>query len=306
MSVIEQLTTMVLLMIVGFILNKRKYLSEKEIKGLSIVLTKVAVPANMIVLLQREYSYEIWTGFLKTAFGTLFLCILGTLIFLAVGKCLKMDFPQLGLFAGGGVYSNVIFMGQPLVMAMFGAEGLIFCVAVMFACNVYLFTACSVLFSYQCGTAKPPKKLLKDAFFNLICFSAIIGIFCFVNSISLPQPIYQALNYASTTTVCLSMIVIGALLAVANVKEVLTDKAVYIFSFFTLVVMPVLTKLLMGFFMDGVALGVMVILMGTPAAAALPSFAGGYGNDEKRASEYVFVSTTLSVITLPLTAKFLC
>ncbi len=305
-SVIEQLATMVLLMIVGFILNKKGYLSEKETKGLSIVLTKVAIPANMIILLQREYSYEIWMGFLKTAFGTIFLCILGTILFFVVGKCLKMNFPQLGLFTGGGVYSNVIFMGQPLVTAMFGAEGLIFCVAVMFACNVYLFTACSVLFSYQCGIAKPPMKLLKDAFFNLICFSAIIGVFCFVNSISLPEPLYNTLNYASNTTVCLSMIVIGALLASAKVKEVLADKVVYIFSFFTLIVMPILTKLVMAFFMDGVALGVMVILMGTPAAAALPSFAGGYGNDEKRASEYVFVSTILSVITLPLVAKFLC
>lgn len=304
LAVVGQLTTMVLLMIVGFLLSKKGYLQDT--KGLSIVLTKVAVPANMIVLLQREFSHEILIGFLKTGCGTLFLCVLGTIIFMIVGKCLKMDFPQLGLFAGGGVYSNVIFMGQPLVTAMFGAEGLIFCVAVMFASNVYLFTACSVLFSYKCGTAKPPAKMIKDAFFNLICFSAIIGIVLFVNSISLPSPLYNALNYASTTTVCLSMIVIGSLLAAAKVNEVLKDKTVYIFSFFTLIVMPVITKLIMGFVVDGVALGVMVILMGTPAAAALPSFAGGYGNDEKRASEYAFVSTVLSVITLPLTAKFLC
>ena len=67
--------------------------------------------------------------------------------------------------------------------------------------------------------------------------------------------------------------------------------------------MPVITKLLLGMFLDGIALGVIVILMATPAAAALPSFAGEYGNDEKRASEYVFVSTVLSVITLPLIAK---
>lgn len=303
-AVIGQLTTMVLLMIVGFLLSKKGYLTDT--KALSIVLTKIAVPANMIVLLQREYSHEILIGFLKTGGGTLFMCVLGTILFFVVGKCLKMDFPQLGLFAGGGVYSNVIFMGQPLVTAMFGAEGLIFCVAVMFASNVYLFTACSVLFSYKCGTAKPPAKMVKDAFCNLICFSAVIGVFLFVNSIALPEPLYNALDYASRTTVCLSMIVIGSLLASAKVKEVLQDKAVYLFSFFTLIVMPVMTKFLMGFVLDGVALSVIVILMATPAAAALPSFAGGYGNDEKRASEYVFVSTVLSVITLPLTAKFLC
>lgn len=305
-SVIYQLITMVLLMIVGFILNKMKYLSENNTKGLSVVLTKVAVPANMIILMQRPYSHEILMGFLKTGGGTLLMCLIGSVMFYIIGKLLGMDFPELGLFSGGGVYSNVIFMGQPLVMAMFGEEGLIYCVAVMFACNIYLFTACSFLFSYKCGKAKPPLKMLKEAFVNLICLSAVIGFVCFVKSISLPTPIRDMLQFSANTTVCLSMIVIGSLLAAAHVSEVLKDKKIYIFSFFTLIVMPVLTKYLMGTFMEGMALSVLIILMATPAAAALPSFAENYGNDGKRASEYVFVSTVISVITLPLIAQFLC
>ena len=58
--------------------------------------------------------------------------------------------------------------------------------------------------------------------------------------------------------------------------------------------------------MIGMGVRVLVLLMGNAAAAALPSFADLYGNDEKRASEYAFVSTILSVITLPLVAQFLC
>ncbi len=66
--------------------------------------------------------------------------------------------------------------------------------------------------------------MLKDAFINLICLSAIIGVFCFVNSISLPQPIFDVLQYSANTTVCLSMIYIGSLLAAANVREIFKDK----------------------------------------------------------------------------------
>lgn len=306
-SVVYQLLTMVLLMVVGFILSKKNYLSESNAKGLSVVLTRVAVPANMIILMQREYSHEMLMGFLRACGGTFVMCIVGTIIFLVLGKLLKLEFPELGLFAGGGVYSNVIFMGQPLVMAMFGEEGLIFCVAVMFASNIYLFTACSALFSYKTGgVSKTPVKMFRDAFLNLICLSAVIGFICFVKSIALPEPIYNALQFSANTTVCLSMIVIGSLLAVAKVKEVLKDKIIYIFSFFTLIVMPVLTKMVAGTFMSGVSLSVLVILMATPAAAALPSFADSYGNDEKRASEFVFVSTALSVLTLPIIATLLC
>ncbi len=306
LPVLYQLLTMILLMMVGVILNKKKMLSESNAKGLSIVLTRVAVPANMIVLMQRPYSHEIWIAFLETCSTTFLMCSLGALLFLVIGKALKMQFPELGLFAGGGVYSNVIFMGQPLIMAMYGEEGLIFCVAVMFTCNIFLFTVCSVLFAIGSGKQKSVGRMLKEAFINLICISAVIGVFCFVNSITLPAPIRDALQFSANTTVCLSMIYIGSLLAAANIKEIFQDKLVYIFSFVTLIVIPMLTKVVAGLFLDGIALSVLVVLMATPTAAALPSFAEIYGNDEKRASEFVFVSTIFSVITLPLVAEFLC
>ncbi len=306
LPVVYQLLTMMILMAVGIILNKKKYLSDSNAKGLSILLTRVAVPANMVLLMQTPYSHEILMGFLKTCGGTFLVCGIGALLFFLVGKVIGMKFPELGLFSGGGVYSNVIFMGQPLIMALYGDKGMIFCVAVMFTCNIFLFTVCSTLFAIGTGRKKTIGKMLKDTFLNLICISAVIGFFCFVKSIVLPAPIKNALQFAANTTVCLSMIYIGFLLAAANVKEILKDKKVYIFSFITLIVMPMMTKAVAGLFLDGLALRVLVILMGTPAAAALPSFAEIYGNDEKRASEYVFVSTVLSVVTLPLVAEFLC
>ncbi|KXL53923.1 membrane transport protein [Anaerotignum neopropionicum] len=304
--VIMQLLTMVILMVVGILLHKKKFLSTPNAKGLSIVLTRVAVPCNMIVLMQREYSAEIFGGFLKTCGTTFLMCCLGALMFFAVGKIKKMSLQEVGLFSGGGVYSNVIFMGQPLIMAMYGAEGLIFCVAVMFTCNVFLFTVCSFLFNLGGENKKTFGKMMKDAFLNLICLAAVIGVLCFVFSIRLPAPIFDALQFSANTTVCLSMIYIGTLLAAADVRRIFKDKIVYIFSFLTLIIMPIITKLIAGVFLHGLALNVLVILMGTPAAAALPSFAELYGNDEKRASEYVFVSTILSVFTLPLVAQFLC
>lgn len=306
LPVIYQLITMVILMIIGVILQKKKILSLDNSKGLSIVLTRVAVPCNMVVLLQREYSREIFNGFLVTCGATYLICCIGAGMFFLVGKVLRMKPRELGLFSGGGVYSNVIFMGQPLIMAMYGAEGLIFCVAVMFTCNVFLFTVCSILFGMGGERRKSALQMLREAFLNLICLSAVVGLFCFANSISLPQPIYDVLQYSANTTVSLSMIYIGSLLAAANLREIFRDKVVYIFSFFTLVVMPILTKAVCGLFMGGIALSVLVVLMGTPAAAALPSFAELYGNDEKRASQYTFVSTIISVVTLPLVAEFLC
>ena len=94
--VIYQLLTMVLLMVVGVILNKKKFLTESNAKGLSIVLTRVAVPANMIVLMQRPFSHEILIGFLKTCGGTFLMCSLGAVLFFIIGKAMMMQFPEHG------------------------------------------------------------------------------------------------------------------------------------------------------------------------------------------------------------------
>ena len=58
--VIYQLITMVILMIIGVVLHKKNFLSLTNAKGLSIVLTRVAVPCNMVVLLQIAVKYILY------------------------------------------------------------------------------------------------------------------------------------------------------------------------------------------------------------------------------------------------------
>ncbi len=307
LPVFMQLVTMFILLFMGVILFRKGYINEVQSKGLSIFLTKVAVPCNIIVLMQREYSYDISVAFIKTAGVTFLMCGIASALFFLVAKyILKLDLSATGLFSGAGAYSNVIFMGQPLILAMYGNDGLIYCVSIMFTCNVYLFLVCSALFALGGDHQKPVKHMVKDAFLNLVCFSSAIGFAFFMLSIELPTPIYNALNYGAITTVAISMVYIGSLLAMADIKEVFKDKVVYVFCFLTLIIMPIITKFVATFFLDGMALSVIVVLMGTPAAAATPSFADVYGNDAKRSSEFVFVSTLLSMVTLPLVAQFLC
>lgn len=306
LSVVFQLITMVILMSFGYILRKRQYLSEEGVKGLSVVLTRIAVPALLIVLMQREFSYQLLYEFGTACLATMIVTIIATILFFAGGKFLKLDFPQLGLFSGCGAYSNFAFMGQPLILAMFGEAGMPYCVAVIFMGNVYFFTVCSVLFTYKCGKPRSRVKMVKDAVLNFVTISAVIGFLLFVFSISLPSPVFKALKAVSDTTTALSMIIIGSLLATAHIKEVLKDKFIYVFCFLCLIVTPIMTKLVLSPFLDGIMLSVIVVLMATPAAAALPAFVEGYGNDGQKASEMVFFSTLLSVFTLPVVALFLC
>ncbi len=297
--VIQQLSTMILLMIAGILLYKFKYLTDESAKGLSITLTKVAVPCNMIMLMQRPYDAEQWVDFLKISASIFFVLTLCAGIYYLVGKGLKLTLSQHGLFIAGGVYGNVIFMGQPLIVAMYGDAALFYCVAIMISCNMYLITVCQLFFAMGSPVKKTFKTLTKEFFKNNMFIAAVIGISLYLSQITLIPQIGDAMQYAATTTLCISMLYIGTLLASADLKSVFKDKTVYAISFFTLLVMPVVAKYAGGLILSGLPLDVFIVLCGTPVAAALPSFAGMYGSDERRASEYVFVSTILSLITLP-------
>ncbi|MFR1527017.1 AEC family transporter [Anaerotignum sp.] len=79
---------------------------------------------------------------------------------------MKKTLSSATLFACCGAYSNIIFMGQPLIKALYGEKGLIFCVAVMFVSTLYLFTICSILLSLGTDKMKDSAKVLKDSFFE--------------------------------------------------------------------------------------------------------------------------------------------
>ena len=120
--VIYQLITMVILMVVGILLYKKNYLSMANAKGLSIVLTRVAVPCNMVVLLQREYSPEIFKGFLISCIATYLMCCIGAAMFFVVGKGMKMPPKELELLYFLAASPNHVFTREQLLDQIWGYE----------------------------------------------------------------------------------------------------------------------------------------------------------------------------------------
>ena len=94
---------------------------------------------------------------------------------------MKKTLSSATLFACCGAYSNIIFMGQPLIKALYGEKGLIFCVAVMFVSTLYLFTICSILLSLGTDKMKDSAKVLKDSFLIWCLFQAPLDLFALQN-----------------------------------------------------------------------------------------------------------------------------
>lgn len=99
------------------------------------------------------------------------------------------------------------------------------------------------------------------------------------------------------------MLVIGSSLANLSLRDTFFNVRVYAFSAYKLIVLPVIIWFLGKMFIDSfLVLGVLVIISAMPCAAVTVMLCNEYGNDARLAARYVFVSTVLSIVTIPVLA----
>lgn len=104
----------------------------------------------------------------------------------------------------------------------------------------------------------------------------------------------------------LSMLVIGSTLAMTPIREIWKGWRVYGFSIIRLLVVPSAVYLIFrNFIGNPLILGVVVLVTAMPSAATTVMFAEEYESNAKFAAQYVFITTLLAVLTIPIVGYLL-
>lgn len=293
-SVINQVAILFFIMAVGAYARKKGIINDELNRGLSDLLLNISMPLLIIVSFNVEFSQEM----LKNA---VFLFVCSTAIYLvtiAASGFLFKKYPDniRRVLKFITIFSNCGFMGYPVMESIYGRIGLFYTVVFNIPFTIFFWTVGIMLFT--------DKKDLKSALRMIVnpgMISTAIGLLVFLFSIKLPYPVYKSIDILGSMTTPLSMLVIGAMLADINIKEVFSGYAIYHGTFIRLIVIPALIYLvmkLMGY--SGMMLGIPVITMAMPAAAGTSIFAQKYNGDYEFSSRCIFLSTALSLITIPL------
>ena len=97
------------------------------------------------------------------------------------------------------------------------------------------------------------------------------------------------------------MLSIGVSIACYPIKEVITNKTLYIMSALRLILIPVITYFLMHLFVnDPMIVQMTTITLGMPVGSMVAMGASEYHGDVKTASFGVALSTLLSLMTIPV------
>lgn len=289
-------------MLVGLVMVKAKVVSEENCKVLSAIVVKVANPA--LILSALLSSGKTIQG--KSLLFTVILAggLYAGLILLAqiIPKILKSSKEDTGAYKMMTIFSNIGFMGFPLVSAIYGDEALLYAAIFQIPYNLLIYTyGIETMRSTQ--QKKEENKLMK--IWNIGVVTCLLTIILYVFGVKIPSLIGEAIQYLGGLTAPLSMLVIGASFASIDFKSILGDRRLVVFTVLKLIVIPLIgCFLLQQIVADGVLRGVCMIMLATPVGSMTAMMAQQYEGNYELTTKGVALTTVLSVITIPLIFAF--
>jgi predicted permease len=313
--IISQIIILTLLGITGFIAGRYKILPENSHKYISALILKITMPF-LIFTTMGNYSFTE-----KTLTNGLYIFLFGVVFILASGLAALLPCKVMGIkdktkniYIAQSMFGNVIFMAYPLLEALYGKTGIVYAIFYNIANDAILWTLGVYLFN------RHNTKSWKDNLSHLInpntiaFFGGIILIFLKSafhieksNAYSTVWNVfYSAFNGLGHTTIYLSMIFIGLILANVRIKginDIMSRLSYLVYSVFKLLIIPLIAVLffrLTGNLFDAFVKRIVILQLAMPASTIVSALALQYDSDYDAATEGIFVSTILSMFTLPL------
>ena len=290
--------SLIIIVIAGFISHKRGIINEEFERKLSGFVIKVTCPALLISstmgdkMPDREHIPMLLLVSLLT-----YVILIPLAYIQPVLMRVKRDLR--GMYSFMLTYSNVGFIGYPVVASIFGPD------AVFYACILNVFNTITV---FIWGVMFISGENLKNGFrFRLFVSPAMIATYISVIIVILnlhtPKAIAMPLSILGNMTVPSSLIVIGAALAEIPTRKMVGTPHIFIMCFLKLLVLPLLVyyaMIMIG--IDARISSINMILIAMPVASFGTMFCMQMGKDETTMSQGTFWTTLLSVVSIPLLA----
>lgn len=299
----NQMIQLFLIIFCGYGLFKAGVLNTQVDRKLTELVINVTMPLlilNSVLTRSGETSKEGMLMVLLTSAGIYL--VLPLLSFLVV-RLLHLPEEQQGVYAFMNTYSNTGIMGFPMVAALYGNEALLYAAVLNILFNLSAYTIGVWMLHY--GSSGKEKMNLK-AIFNPGMIGSVAALALYFVPLRLPSTVTGAIGSIGGITSPLAMLLIGATLANAPMREMFRDWKVLAFSGIKLIIMPLLIWPILCFAVpDAYIRGIVFVLLIMPVGNTAVLFSTQYGKDEILATKGVFLTTILSIFTIPLVFKIL-
>lgn len=308
-AVLNPMLMLFICIALGFTLTKTKILPSNSGPTIAKLETWVFAPALSFVTMARYCTPKILGENIRLIIISSVFVITAVFIAIALSHLfVREKSPERGIYQYALTFANHGFLGDPLILAVFGEQMLFYYKLFTFPMYIVTYTwGLSVIIPSK-EKSNPLKKLLNPPLIALV-IGMIVGLLGIGDN--LPVFMTSTLDSLKSCMGPLAMILCGITVARFDMKEMLTAKKVYIAAALRLFIIPScfisalfgIRALLLSSFNYDIGTEVfylMLVAYAGPLGLNTVVFPEAYGGNPKTGASMAMISHTLCVITIPI------
>ncbi len=297
-------------MCIGFFMKKRSILPDSADTVLARLETNVIFPAlNFITMARNCTADTLYAHGINILLSTVMMIIAISVSLVVSGIIIKKESPERGVYKYALAFANSSYVGDPLILGMFGERMLSYY-------KMYTFPLTIGIYSWGLRCLIPKNRQRKNILYELVnpsIIALLLGIIFGLCGLSkfIPDFIISALDGLKGCMGPLAMILAGFTVASYPIAEMFKDAKIYIATLLRLIILPaLLISMLFSIitvinFMCNANIGKGVLFLAffaTSAPLGLNTiiFPAAYGTDPQTGAGMALISHTLCIITIPI------
>lgn len=299
-SVLNQTAFLIGLIVIGYILAKRKIIPENSAAVLSKLENSLFIPALVMGTFINNFTFERISG-AKEEFVVSFIIAFVAIPFaILCSRLLSKDGYIRRIYTYGLSFSNFGFMGNAVVSSLFPDiffDYLIFTIPLWILIYIW---GVPVLLMADSDKKQTMSERLR-AFVNPMFIAMFIGMIIGVSGINPPNFMVSVIKVSGDCMSPIAMLLTGIVVSSLSLKKAFSGIRTYAVSIVRLLVMPLIFIGISGFFnLSETAYICAVCSLAMPLGLNTIVIPSGLGKDTTEAASMALISHLLSCITIPL------
>ena len=315
-ATLSPMLTLFLCISVGFALRKTNILGAEASKILAKLENWVFVPALNFSAMSQYFKIETLSAHASNLILSSLSLVVSVIITLVLVKFFVKDKKSydLGVYKYALTFANSGYMGDPIILALFGMRAFSFYKIVTLPMNIL---------TYSWGlNLLVPKGENKQSFIKNLVNAPMVGMLIGIIAglTGLADALYASSSFSFLTSSidslksCMgptAMLIAGLTIAGFDIKKIFTNTKVYILSLFRLVIIPTiiiasvfalkeLSNLAFGLSLDNSILYLLFFAVATPLGMNTIVFPQAFGGDATTGASMTAISHTLCIISIPI------
>ena len=301
-AVVYEMVVLFILMAAGYGCFNFKLLDLDMNKKLSKLVLYLTSPSLILASVSQGMNGDKKSVYYIIIIAAAMYLIL-PLIAIIINKLLFIKKEQKNIYSFMTIFSNIGFMGYPVVSVIFGQDAVFYASIFNLMFNICLYSYGVHIFSRSKDTKT---KLQLKGLINPGIIAAIAALIIFLLELKMPYILSRSFTLIGGITTPMAMIIIGSTLASMPINRIFNDGKIYIYTLVRQIFVPfILWIVLKSIGFDSFVLSLTLIVSAMPVGITAVMFANEYGEDAELAARGIFITTLASFITIPLITLFL-